>query len=189
MRLEALADRTPARPVGGYTNAAVLIPVLREERPDSLLFTRRNPDLDTHPGQMSFPGGRAEADDPDLLGTALREAREEIDLSPSDATIHGRLDPIRTVTGFEVVPYVAEIPPGEYRPDPAEVAEIVTVAVPDLLDPANYEAEHRVHPEHGPLTVHYFTVDGYTVWGATARILVQLLRLTHGWAPPPEQVD
>ncbi|MFW6448508.1 MAG: NUDIX hydrolase [Halobacteriota archaeon] len=186
MRVEAVGDRTPAPPVGGYTEAAVLIPVLLDDRSASLLFTRRNPDLDTHPGQMSFPGGRAEARDPNLLGTALREAEEEIDLNPDDTEVHGRLDPIRTVTGFEVVPFVAEIPPGPFRPNPAEVAEIVTVEVPDLLDPGNYEAEHRVHPEHGPLTVHYFHVDGYTVWGATARILVQLLRLTHGWAPPPD---
>lgn len=186
MRLEALGDRTAASPSGEHTPAAVLIPVIRVREPPQLLFTRRNPDLDTHPGQMSFPGGRTEPHDRDLLETALREAEEEIGLDPSRVELHGRLDPIRTVTGFEVTPFVGEIPPGPYRPEPAEVAEIVTVDVAAFLEADNYEAERREHPDRGPITVHYFRVDGYTVWGATARILVQLLRVTHGWKPPSD---
>lgn len=184
MRLEAIGERTAASPPDELTPAAVLIPVIRDREPPELLFTRRNPELDTHPGQMSFPGGRTEPQDGTLLETALREAEEEISLDPADADLYGRLDPIRTVTGFGVTPFVGAVPPGPYRPEPAEVAEIVTVPVPTLLDPDNFEAERREHPEHGPVTVHYFHVDGYTVWGATGRILVQLLRLTADWDPP-----
>lgn len=184
MHLEAVGERTAAQPPDELTPAAVLIPVIRDLEPVELLFTRRHPDLDTHPGQMSFPGGRSEPHDRDLLQTALREAEEEIALDPAHADLFGRLDPIWTVTGFAVTPFVAAIPPGPYRPEPAEVAEIVTVPVSALVEPANYAVERREHPEHGCVTVHYFHVDGYTVWGATGRILVQLLRLTADWEPP-----
>jgi hypothetical protein len=64
---------------------------------------------------------------------------------------------------------------------------IAVLAVADLLDPDNYEWEHRTHPEYGDIVVHYFHVDGYTVWGATGRILVQLLELTTDWVAPPHR--
>jgi 8-oxo-dGTP pyrophosphatase MutT (NUDIX family) len=165
-------------------DAAVLIPVIERDDGDHLLFTKRSDDLGDHPGQMSFPGGGREPEDDDIVATALREAHEEIGLDPSDAAVVSRIDDIRTITEYAVTPVVARIPDREYYPDEREVAAVVVVAVDDLLDPANYEVERRDHPEYGEVVVHYFHVDDYTIWGATARILVQFLELTTDWRAP-----
>ncbi|WP_416838943.1 NUDIX hydrolase [Haloferax sp. DFSO52] len=166
--------------------AAVIAPVLfRDERPH-VLFTKRADHLGQHPGQMSFPGGGSEPVDVDLRATALRESNEEIGLLPEEVTFHGRLDDIQTVTDYAVTPFVATIPDREYEPDYREVAEIAALAVDDLTDRANYESELRDHPKYGEVRLHFFHVDGYTVWGATGRMLVQLLELTTEWEAPPE---
>ncbi|MFC6725592.1 NUDIX hydrolase, partial [Halobium palmae] len=127
-----------------------------------------------------------EPSDADLLATALREAEEEIDLHPEEVDVVGRLDDIRTVTSYSVRPFVAEIPDRTYTPDEREVAEIVALALSDLVDLRNYESERRDHPHYGDVRLHFFRVDGYTVWGATAQMLVQLLELAAGWEMPPE---
>lgn len=165
-------------------DAGVLIPVIERADGDYLLFTKRSDDLGKHPGQMSFPGGGREAEDDDIEATALREAHEEIGLDPTEAEVVSRIDDIRTITEYAVTPVVARIPDREYTPDEREVAAVVVVAVADLLDPENYEVERRDHPEYGEVVVHYFHVDDYTIWGATARILVQFLELTTDWRAP-----
>ncbi|POG57306.1 NUDIX hydrolase [Haloferax marisrubri] len=168
--------------------AAVIAPVVfRDERPH-ILFTKRADHLGEHPGQMSFPGGGREPSDADLRATALRESNEEIGLRAEEAAFHGRLDDIRTVTDYAVSPFVATVPDREYEPDQREVAEIAVLAVDDLTDRANYESERRDHPQYGEIRLHFFHVDGYTVWGATGRMLVQLLELTTDWRVP-EEVD
>ncbi|RDZ65505.1 coenzyme A pyrophosphatase [Haloferax sp. Atlit-12N] len=168
--------------------AAVIAPVVfRDERPH-ILFTKRADHLGEHPGQMSFPGGGREPSDADLRATALREANEEIGLRADETTFHGRLDDILTVTDYAVSPFVATVPDREYEPDQREVAEIAVLAVDDLTDRANYESERRDHPQYGEIRLHFFHVDGYTVWGATGRMLVQLLELTTDWRVP-EEVD
>jgi 8-oxo-dGTP pyrophosphatase MutT (NUDIX family) len=133
---------------------------------------------------MSFPGGGREPEDADIEATALREAFEEIGLQREEAEVVGRIDDIRTITEYAVTPVVARIPDREFLPDEREVAEVVVVAVADLLDWENYEVERREHPEYGEVVVHYFHVDDYTIWGATARILVQFLELTTDWRAP-----
>ncbi|MGB9957729.1 NUDIX hydrolase [Haloferax prahovense] len=168
--------------------AAVIAPVVfRDERPH-ILFTKRADHLGEHPGQMSFPGGGREPSDADLRATALRESNEEIGLRAEEAAFHGRLDDILTVTDYAVSPFVATVPDREYEPDQREVAEIAVLAVDDLTDRANYESERRDHPQYGEIRLHFFHVDGYTVWGATGRMLVQLLELTTDWHAP-EEVD
>ncbi|KAB1189160.1 MULTISPECIES: CoA pyrophosphatase [Haloferax] len=166
--------------------AAVIAPVLyRDERPH-ILFTKRADHLGEHPGQMSFPGGGREPADTDLQATALRESNEEIGLRPEEVSFHGQLDDILTVTDYAVTPFVATIPDREYDPDHREVAEIAALAVDELTDRSNYESELRDHPKYGEIRLHFFHVDGYTVWGATGRMLVQLLELTTEWEVPPE---
>ena len=167
-------------------DAAVLAPVITRSDGPALLFTKRADHLGEHPGQMSFPGGGREPADDDLAATALREAEEEIGLDPSTAEIVGRLDDIRTVTGYAIRPFVARVPDREYVPDEREVAEIALLSLADLTDPANYDSERRDHPHYGETRLHFFRVDGYVVWGATARILVQFLELTTDWRMPPE---
>lgn len=166
--------------------AAVVVPVVSRADGESILFTKRADHLPDHPGQMSFPGGGYEPEDDDLLQTALREANEEIGLDPMAVNVVGRLDDIRTITRYSVRPFVARIPDRTYQPSDEEVAEVVTLPVSELIDLENYESEQRDHPHYGEIRLHFFYVDGYTVWGATARMLVQLLELATDWDVPPE---
>ena len=166
--------------------AAVVAPVLVRGGEDHVLFTKRADHLGEHPGQMSFPGGGREPSDEGLRETALREAYEEIGLLPDEAEFFGRLDDIGTVTDYSVRPFVARVPDREYDPDEREVAEIAVLAESDLTNLDNYESEQRMHPEYGDHRIHFFHVDGYTVWGATGRMLVQLLELATDWEAPPE---
>jgi len=186
MDLSGVKTHEPSTVTGAEREAAVLAPVI--DRPDGphLLFTKRADHLGEHAGQMSFPGGGREPSDENLEATALREANEEIGLDPSDAKIIGRLDDIRTVTRYGVRPFVARVPDRTYTPDEREVAEITVLPISGLTDLANYDSERRDHPHYGDIRLHFFRVDGYTVWGATARILVQFLRIATDWKMPPE---
>jgi len=186
MDWQAVADHDPGAVTDEDREAAVLAPVVTRDAGTHLLFTKRADHLGEHPGQMSFPGGGREPSDDDLTATALREADEEIGLAADEVEIVGRIDDIRTVTGYAVRPFVAVVPDRAYTPDEREVAEVVLLPVPALTDLDNYESERREHPAYGEHRVHYFNVDGYTVWGATARMLVQLLELTTDWRAPPE---
>lgn len=188
MNLEPVADHAPLEIDDQERDAAVLAPIIERGGEDHLLFTRRADHLGEHPGQMSFPGGGAEPFDDSILDTALREANEEIGLRSDEVEIVGRLDDIRTITEYAVTPFVGRVPDREYVGDGHEVAEIVVLPLSGLLDPDNYEYERRDHPYYGDIVIHYFHVDGYTVWGATGRILVQLLELTTDFEPP-ERVE
>jgi len=165
--------------------AAVIVPVVDREEP-AMLFTKRAEHLSNHPGQMSFPGGRREPEDGTLWRTALREGEEEVCLDPGEIRRVGRLDDIRTVTRFSVRPFVAVVPDRVYAPCEDEVAETAILSLADLTALENYESERRDHPHYGEIRLHFFRVDGYTVWGATARMLVQFLQLATDWEMPPE---
>ncbi|AGB15840.1 NTP pyrophosphohydrolase [Halovivax ruber XH-70] len=181
--IEPIARHSPTSIDDQPSDAAVLVPII--DRPDgpALLFTKRAEHLGEHPGQMSFPGGGVEPEDDTLRDTALREAHEEIGLDPAAPTVIGRLDDISTITGYAVTPFVARVPDREYEPDDGEVAEIVVISLSELLDPATYTTEVHDHPIEGPTIIHYFHVGEYTVWGATARILVQFLDLGTDFQP------
>ncbi len=186
MDWQRVADHDPVPVTDEDREAAVLAPVVTRSDGAHLLFTKRADHLGEHPGQMSFPGGGREPSDDDLRDTATREAREEIGLAPPEVEFVGRLDDIRTITNYAVRPYVARIPDREYTPDRREVAEIAVLSLDALTDLDNYESERRDHPHYGDVRVHFFRVDGYTVWGATARMLVQFLELATDWAMPNE---
>jgi 8-oxo-dGTP pyrophosphatase MutT (NUDIX family) len=186
MDLTGVSRHTPSAIADPQQDAAVLAPIIELDGAYSILFTKRAEHLGDHPGQMSFPGGGREPADADLAATALREANEEIGLRPADVELVGRIDDIETVTRYIVRPFVGRIPAHPYTPDASEVAEIVRLPVAALTDRENYESEHRDHPHYGPIRIDFFHVDGYTVWGATGRMLAQLLELTTDWTIPPE---
>jgi 8-oxo-dGTP pyrophosphatase MutT (NUDIX family) len=186
MDLSRLSGHTPTEVTDEEREAAVLAPVVERDGRDHLLFIKRAPDLSSHADQMGFPGGGREPVDADLRATALREAEEEVGMRSGEVSVVGRLDDIRTVTRYSVRPYVARATDREYVPDGVEVAEVAVLAIADLTDLANYDSERRDHPHYGDIRLHYFRVDGYTVWGATARMLAQLLELTTDWEMPPE---
>jgi 8-oxo-dGTP pyrophosphatase MutT (NUDIX family) len=186
MDLSAVAGHAPAVIDDPKREAAVVTPVVDRDGGDALLFTKRADHLGEHAGQMSFPGGGYEPSDDGLEATARREADEEIGLRPDEIDILGRLDDIPTVSEYAVRPFVSRVPDRSYVPDEREVAEIAVLPVAALTDLDNYESERRDHPHYGEIRLHFFHVDGYTVWGATGRMLVQLLELTTGWEMPPE---
>ncbi len=166
--------------------AAVVVPVIERANGHYVLFTERADHLPNHAGQMSFPGGGREPEDDGLLDTALREANEEVGLEPAEVDVVGRLDDIRTISRYSVRPFVTRVPDREYRPNDGEVAEVVPLPVAGLIDLDNYESERRDHPHYGDVRLHFFHVDGVTVWGATAEMLAQFLELATHWEMPPE---
>ena len=186
MDLEGIRNYEPAVVADQEREAAVIAPVVDRPGDPSVLFTKRADHLPDHPGQMSFPGGGREPEDADLRDTALREADEEIGLQRREVDFVGRLDDIRTITDYSVRPFVATIPDRRYEPSDAEVAEIAVLSLAALCDLDNYESERRDHPYYGDIRLHFFYVDGFTVWGATARMLVQFLELATDWVMPPE---
>ncbi len=159
------------------TEAAVLVPLV--ERPSGLtvLLTRRTDHLTDHAGQVSFPGGRREPEDPHPEATALRETEEEIGLPRDRIRLIGRLDTYVTGTGYRIVPVVGLVaPPFDLALDPFEVAEAFEVPLDFLMDPANRERGSR---EWQGRTRHYWWMPygGKQIWGATAGMLVNLAAL------------
>jgi 8-oxo-dGTP pyrophosphatase MutT (NUDIX family) len=153
--------------------AAVLLPVILQGEP-SLMFTRRTESLARHSGQVSFPGGRSEADDLSPVETALRETFEETGIAPSFVTVAGYLDRYLTGTGFDIQPVVGLLADGfALAPDPREVAEIFEVPLAFLCDPSNRRRESR-EIEGRKRNFYAFTYQNHEIWGATAAIVVNL---------------
>jgi 8-oxo-dGTP pyrophosphatase MutT (NUDIX family) len=172
LRLSNWERREVAVP-GGARRAGVLLPLFVRDARLWIVFTKRTESVEHHRGQISFPGGAEEPGDATLYHTALRETEEELGVRPEDVLPLGRLSPIYTVTNFYVEPFVGAIPqPYEFRPAEAEIADVLEVPVAALLDPAILEKKPFPGREELVLYYHY---EESVIWGATARILSELL--------------
>jgi 8-oxo-dGTP pyrophosphatase MutT (NUDIX family) len=159
-------------PDTSHRAAAVLIGLVPRPSGIHVLLTRRTDGLRHHAGQVSFPGGRVEADDHDAVAAAVRETGEELGIDASLITPLGFLDPLVTITGFRVIPVVAHLCPSYVAtPDPGEVAEAFEVPLDFLLDPANLEA--RPFEWQGRTRrVWEYRYPAQRIWGATASMLL-----------------
>ena len=174
---EALKDRTPQvieNKDSLLRHAAVLIPLFQDRDDHKILFTQRTQKVEAHKGQISFPGGRIDEKDRTLLETALREAYEEVGIRRKDVTVLGRIDDMRTVASNYIVhPFVGLIPSSySFVISKDEVERLITVPF-------------RIFFENGSvMSVNYegrlyeglaYTYDGEVIWGATARIMNNLV--------------
>jgi len=167
-------EQASAIEVRASVQAAVLVPLHLKRGVLHAVFTERHHDLPRHAGEISFPGGRRDPEDADLVATALRETHEEVGLPPESVEILGALEPTPTVvTGYAIYPFVG-IVPGNFRwtPSDNEVAAVIDLPLPDVA--AGY-GRRRLVRRGAAIHTDTYVVQEHMIWGATARIVSDLL--------------
>jgi 8-oxo-dGTP pyrophosphatase MutT (NUDIX family) len=168
-----------------FVNAAVLAILFEEDGEARLIFTRRSSTLRAHRGEVSFPGGRLDSGE-SPVAAALREANEEVALSPDLVTVAGWIHPVLTmVSGSLIMPVVATVPSRPHLvASPSEVERVFDVALGDLADPDIFHEERWGIPDRvipgspdNTFAVWFFEVAGEMIWGATARMIHELLSI------------
>ena len=175
-RLDPLDAPVEVPPSLALANAAVVALLMRTETDVELVLIERAHSMRNHAGQLAFPGGKPEPGDATLIDTALREASEEVGLPPSGTRVIGRLGTVPTPTGFVIVPYVGWAPEG-WRPEPksSEVASVLTPRLTTLADPSLHRLTGRGIWHGVRYELHEFRIHEPPLWGATARIVWDLL--------------
>jgi 8-oxo-dGTP pyrophosphatase MutT (NUDIX family) len=172
-------DRDQIR-IEGFRRAAVLVPLLVTGRGVDILLTRRTDDVETHKGQISFPGGGVEEADRTIIQTALRESEEEIGLKPDWVRAVGLLDDHVTPTGFIITPVVGVIAnQPSLQPDPVEVAEVLQIPLAFFAETKRVRQEKRFFRGRTH-DVWFYDTGTHVIWGATAamiRVLLQRLKM------------
>ncbi|MDD5288199.1 MAG: CoA pyrophosphatase [Dehalococcoidales bacterium] len=174
-----LAERQVLRITNSkLTVAAVLVPIYLKDGEYHILFIQRTERVRDHKGQISFPGGAYEEEDKVLRNTALREAEEEIGLTPTDVTVLGELDDMpTTATHYVISPFVGLIPyPYRFKLDEWETEELIEVPVAALLDKYCFSEGSMIVGER-EMVSYFFRYGDKIIWGATARILKQFLEI------------
>ena len=169
--------RAQALPEGlNFPEAAVLVPITRGQEPE-LVLTLRAKGLSTHGGEVAFPGGRRDAEDSDLISTALRETEEEIGLARGQVEVIGELSTLVSRYGLKVKPIVGLIPAGElFHPNQGEIAEVFSVPLNFFAkDPR--EATHRIDYLGRSWYVPSYRYGSFCIWGLTAIMVVELVNL------------
>jgi mutator protein MutT len=176
----ALSDSPPGRPLApafvGSRLSAVLVAVADGDQGAEVLLTRRSMDLRHHRGEISFPGGRVDPGETPLQA-ALREAHEEVGLEPAAVEVFGELAHLNTVVSLSyIVPVVGLVAePVMLQPTSPEVERVFWLPLAELVRPDTYRSERWGHAPTERL-LHFFELDDETIWGATAMMLVDLLR-------------
>jgi len=187
LRIQALLTRRAPRLIEDrealYRRGSVLIPLLNEGGEYKILFTKRTDTVEVHKGQMSFPGGRIDEGDCSVLDTALRESEEEIGLLRQSVTVLGRIDDARTLSSNYIIhSFVGKIPyPYPFRPNSGEVERVVTVPLKLF-----FGKEEILPVEYGGRTYKNlaYRFDGEVIWGATARIMRNLVEILSALREP-----
>ena len=168
---------TPEPPPPGLRPAGVLVPLRDSGGEVTVTLSRRTERVPHHKGQICFPGGSRDPGDRDLLGTALREAEEELGIRGADVELLGAMERVPTVTGFCIQPFVARIPgDARFLLDGFEVAETFDAPLSAFTDLSRYRAAATTFLGK-PYMVYFLDYDRFTIWGATARILHDLAEL------------
>lgn len=164
-------------PVQDFIPAAVLVPLFLQNGHYQLLFTQRSMEVRDHKGQISFPGGRWEAEDRDLKTTALRETEEELGVKPESVEILGELGELVTPSRYHITPFVGIIPhPYPFQINRQEIAGIIEVPLRHLLEPQNMRLE-RGEFFNAQTEMPYFQYKQHVIWGATGRITRELVEM------------
>jgi 8-oxo-dGTP pyrophosphatase MutT (NUDIX family) len=169
-------------------DAAVLMAIMPGPDP-ALLLTRRALHMNSHAGEVAFPGGKRDSTDLDLSMTALRESDEEVGLLPASVQVLGALKPVRSKAGLLVMPIVGLVSgEPELRPNPDEIESVFTVPLQFFFD-VQPQRDHRINFRGFELVVSCFRYDDYVIWGLTARLIVDLMRqafnhhIDYPWPP------
>lgn len=180
--LARLKDRlslnpAPSEAPPGLQPAGVLAPIFFVDDNPHLLFTQRTLTVRDHRGQISFPGGVRSPGDPHLLATALRETQEEIGLDPGNIEVLGSLKPVATVTGYWISAFVGLIPyPYEFHLNSREVKRLLLLPLAGFCEPRRWSAGDYTYNDTTTIPVCYWKHRRTVIWGATARLLLDLLQ-------------
>jgi 8-oxo-dGTP pyrophosphatase MutT (NUDIX family) len=188
-KLKGRLQSTPPKPLIlpglELREASVLIPLFSRAGDPYVLFTKRTESLRNHAGQISFPGGARDESDPTPLHAALRETHEELGIPPEAVEVLGLLDEIPTITQFRVLPFVGVIPPHfDYVANPAEIEEIIEVPISHLLKPEIHRMQ-RQEVLGREREIYFYDYGKHVIWGATARILRNLLQIVSALTTAP----
>jgi len=175
----ATVEPAPREALAGKSNAAaVLVPIFERAGELHVVYIRRSDHVESHRGQVAFPGGRVDAGDATLLDAALREAREEVAIEPATVDVLGAFPTMSTMaTNIVVAPFAGVIPgDSRLRRDPNEVAEIFDVPLAALSDP-RYRGEFEWQREGRASKSPAILYGGQTIWGLTLRITLFMLEI------------
>ena len=177
--LEAVRSYCPKSVVEkGLKPAAVLVPIQDRGGEHYLTLIERVATLRSHGGEIAFPGGNVTAEDKDTLAAALREFQEEIGIDPGNVQIIGQLDQVTVGSRYVVTPFVGiVISPFNASPNKEEVSSVISIPVSALLEPDCFATEPKA--DGSARAIYHFRYEALDIWGATARILKQLLEVAY----------